>query len=183
MHVVLFPDIIAPRDHIDRNGLNNTSVNLRSGVCGINERNRYTKKPDIGIFQNGKAYQAVWTNSIGKMYSRNFHWSNYPSVEDAYKAAVACRVENSELAISEITAAPESDAKFRNFWVLRKNGEFYRVRAYIVINGKRITKHFSAYQFNDDEEKAIAAAEEWLDEMRLERQKKRKIKENNNNAE
>lgn len=186
MHVLLFPDIIAPRDHIDRNGTNNTSSNLRSGVHGINERNRYTKKPDIGISQKGKAFRAVWTNSVGKMYSRNFHWSNYPSIDDAYKAAVACRVENSELAISEITVAqqqkrpieptlpPESDAKFKNLCVLRKNGEFYRVKAAVMVDKKRILKYFSAFKFDNDLEKATAAANEWIEEMRIQ-QKKRRI--------
>lgn len=195
MHVLLFPEIVAPRDHIDRNGLNNMRSNLRSGANGINMRNRHTKKKDIGIYEKDKLYEAVWKDSLGMTHSRCFSWSLYASKEDAYNAAVVCRIENNDRAIAEISTAmqqkrpiestappappPKIGPRYKNICLLYKREKFYRVKADIWMNGKRVSKHFSAYQFKDDKEKAIAAAEVWLDEMRLERQKKRKIEDNN----
>lgn len=195
MHVFLFPDIIAPRDHIDRNGLNNTASNLRSGANGINMRNRHTKKKDIGICKEEKSYVAVWKDSLGKYCSRSFLITNYLSEEDAYNAAVACRIENNNRAISEITLAQQqkrpiestalspvvSNTGKKNICILYRGGKWNRVKAYIKFNGQERVNYFSSYRFENDLEKAMTAAEEWLKEIKLE--KKRKTEENNNNAE
>lgn len=187
MHVLLFPEIVAPRDHIDRNGLNNMRLNLRSGANGINMRNRHTKKKDIGICETEQGYRAQWTESTGKYCSRSFLISNYLSAEDAYNAAVACRVENNDRAISEITLAQQqkrpiestalppvvSNTGKKNICIVYRGGKWNRVKAHVKSKGEETVKYFSSYRFDNDLEKAIAAAEEWLKEIKLE--KKRKI--------
>lgn len=195
MHLYLFPNIIAPRDHIDRNGLNNIATNLRSGANGINERNRRSDKQDIGVrkMADRNAFRANWTDSVGKMHGKLFTWSRYSSVDDAYKAAVAWRTHHNQLAMTEIIEAhqnsrpiqstappppPPKPAHEGTICYLHKGGEFYRVKADIRIDGKRISKHFSVFQF-ENKEKATKAAKKWLDEMYDENQrKKRKIDDN-----
>jgi hypothetical protein len=197
MHKYLFPDLEAPRDHIDRDGLNNTRINLRCGAGGINRRNSRSDKPDKGIKTKEKAYVANWSDSLGKVHSKRFAWSKYSSVQEAYKAAVVWRTKNDEVAIEEITQAREQKRPiestaptprqrkdgphYENICILYKKERFYRLKASIRVNGKRLSKHFSAYQFNDNLDNAIAAANEWLCLMQDERQKKRKIEPENDN--
>lgn len=189
MHIHLFPEIVPPRDHIDRNGLNNTRINLRSGANGINRRNSHTVKKDKGIKEEDRAYRATWSDSLGKHHSRVFTWSKYSSPEDAYNAAVACRVENDQKAIREIISAqeqnrpiestapvpkpPKTGPHHKNICILYRRGKFYRVKADVRMNGPKTTKYFSAFQYGDDLDLAIAAAEEWVENMKAERNKKR----------
>lgn len=191
MHPYLFPNIVAPRDHIDHNGLNNTHANLRSGADGINRRNSSFKRENRGIKTEEKSYRALWTDSLGKKCSKTFTWSKYASRDEAYKAAVSFRDESERLAVEEITKAHEEKRQIestappprplkegphhRNICILYEKGKFYRVKASIRVNGKRISKMFSAYQFKDNMEDAINAANDWLALMQEERNKKRKI--------
>lgn len=187
MHLHLFPDIVAPRDHIDRNGLNNTRANLRSGAGGINRRNCRTDRQDIGVREYEASYRAEWHDSVGKLHCRTFTWSQFDTQNDAYRAAVACREENNALAIAEILAAqqegrdvrstapparPKTGCGHKNVCILRRDGQFYRVKADIRMTDKRVTKYFSAFQYGD-EEKALTAANEWLQTMREKRILKR----------
>lgn len=104
MHIMLFFDIIPPRDHIDRNGLNNTYVNVRSGANGINRRNSQGKRQNPGVLDqpNFNRYRVVWKEADGKTKEKYFSWSKYPTKETAYESAVLCRKTNAERVIDEL---------------------------------------------------------------------------------
>lgn len=179
MHILLFPDLAAPRDHIDRNGLNNTKANLRSGADGINGRNRRTPKPDIGIHTMLKTreYVAIWRESNGKQMNRHFKWAHYRSKEDAYNAAVKCRQENDKRATLEILTAQKegqvierhvkrtrtSNSGEKNLCIQYKKDEPYRVKAALRLDGLTFSKTFSAFQFEGNMDNAMQAARDWLE--------------------
>jgi hypothetical protein len=100
MHIMLFSDITPPRDHIDRNGLNNTSVNLRSGANGINRRN----SKNNGVLEQSrfKRYRVIWREKDGKTKEKYFLWSKYSSKEEAYALAVLYRKLKAESVIQEL---------------------------------------------------------------------------------
>lgn len=192
MHTFLFPEIPAPRDHIDRNGLNNTNANIRNGANGINERNIRSGGRDIGIGTDNinKSYRASWIEANGLKKHKDFRWGHYPSKEESYAAAVAHREENAKRIMDELIEAQKTGQKFerhkpiplssntgqKNICMQYKDGNPYRVMACIQIDGKRNMKNFSAFQYGGDINKAIEAANVWIKTLKQPKnQLKRKI--------
>lgn len=192
MHVFLFPELKRPRDHIDHNGLNNTRVNIRQGTNGINERNRLSKKPHIGIvvLAHRQQYRAVWHEKNGQQRMKTFTWSKYESKEAAYTAAVSCRTENNNRVIDEImrlqevnpditfakqeTISRPSNSGYKNITVRREKGKSPRAVAEITIDKNRHSKSFVASSYEGNLDNAINAANRWIDATK-EGQKRRKV--------
>lgn len=195
MHVVLFPDILPPRDHIDRNGLNNVAANIRCGKNGINTRNTYTKKDEMGVTEvpHLRRYRAVWKEVGGKEVEKVFTWSQYPSKEAAYEAAVLCRRTNAQRVIEEIErhnainplepfqkyvrAPQKSNSGLKNILIRDRDTQMHRVVATIELNKQRFIKSFTISHYDNDESKAIESAQEWLEKVKSENPRKRKIGE------
>lgn len=189
MHVFLFPEIPAPRDHIDRNGLNNTKANLRNGANGINARNIRTGDRDIGVLSDSvrKSYRTSWAEANGMKKHKDFRWDKYTTKEEAYNAAVTYREENAKRAMDEIIQAQKegktierykpkpitSNTGRKNICMQYKDGEPYRVLVTVQIEGKRTLKNFSAFQYGGDIDKAISAAQEWLEALKQPTNRKR----------
>lgn len=193
MHVMLFPDIRPPRDHIDRDGLNNVASNIRCGLNGINSRNVGTKKANMGITEQSRfqRFRAIWREKDGRSVEKLFTWSKYSNKDAAYAAAVACRKENADRVVKELEELnatnpnnkPERYVKrkqapksgLRNILIRDEGTRSHRVEVAIEINKKRFTKSFSLNAHNDDIDDALEAAKEWLEKIKTENPKKRKI--------
>jgi hypothetical protein len=185
MHVYLFQNLAAPRDHIDGNGLNNIASNIRSGTHGINARNLLIK---CGVLDRGASFRVRWYNAAGKRMSRSFTKAHYDSEEHAREAAQECRDENAELAIHELVKMqsinPMPTPSIREFKPKAKlrtaeiqtnirgltyeKREMYgdSIRASITLGGKRARKTFALATYDGDYDKTIEAGQVWLEEMR-----------------
>jgi len=192
MHVLLYPDIKAPRDHIDHNGLNNVSANIRSGANGINERNVITKNRTAGVKESPhlKQYAAAWTETNGQTISKLFSWSKYPSKEAAYEAAVLCRKTNTERVIKEIEAINASDSKqmperyvkkpkVSNSGIkhigIRNIQKHQTVVVQYTTNKKRYHKTFPVRKYENNLNLTLQIAKEWLEKIKTDNPRKRKI--------
>jgi hypothetical protein len=194
MHVFLFPDIKPPRDHIDHDGLNNISGNIRSGIHGINQRNSITKSKTTGINEDTllKRYVASWTDTNGRNVRKIFSWSKYPDLESAYNAAVLYKTSNTDRVIKEIETIntnnerimPEkyvkkpkkrSNSGIEHITILNKDTTHPIVKVNYTANRKSVYKTFPIFKYNFDIDLAIEAAKEWLEEAKKQNPKKRKI--------
>lgn len=97
-HRRIFPDI-PEIDHINREGLDNRSINIRDGSNGYNPNNKKMLKNNTsgttGVYLEGKdgpkpRYKAQWNDINGKKCSKSFACNKYP---DAYDKAVQWRDE------------------------------------------------------------------------------------------
>ena len=90
-------------DHIDRNGLNNTRVNLRIIDCSTNKRNQNLIQNNqfnfTGIhieYDKNKDYfrfRASYQIDKSSQRFKSFSFSSYNSPQDALKAAILYRIE------------------------------------------------------------------------------------------
>lgn len=195
MHVFLFPDVKAPRDHIDHDGLNNTFTNIRSGYNGINQRNTKRESKTTGVSEDVilKRYVAHWTDIDGRNVRKIFSWSKYPTKEDAYEAAVAYRKTNSEHIIKKIESINATDEKTMpekyvkkqkkrsnsgiEHIIIRKNSKSSSVVVNYTANRKTSYKIFPGSEYNHNLDLAIEAAKEWLEEAKKQNPKKRKTED------
>jgi hypothetical protein len=187
MHVLLYPDIEPPRDHIDRNGLNNARSNIRSGAAGVNHRNRTPVREDatvgVATIEYLRRYKAFWMEANGFAKSKTFSWSKYDSKEQAYAAALKCRTENNERVIREILANPEkSQRKQKSQPHISNSGIknvicYYKIktiRATKTINKKRFTKEFGYTSIPGSKEEAIEKGRLYIEQIKQENPSEKK---------
>lgn len=191
MHAFLFPDMPKPRDHIDRNGLNNTRSNLRNGGHGVNQRNRLTLKQDQGVtvLSASKRVRVTWCERNGRTRIREFPWSQYVTPEAAYEAAVVFRKQEVERIMGEITAAqaadphhdieryvpgPQTNKTGRKYVQIKKRpNRSPSAVATIRIDNVIRCKSFTASLYGGNIDEAADAAHEWAVAMREAHPKKR----------
>lgn len=91
-HTRVYPDL-EQVDHINRDGLDNRSVNVREGSGRINPNNKriskHNKSGVKGVFQSGNYWIAQWNNVDGKKRQKTFSISKY--AENAFRMACECR--------------------------------------------------------------------------------------------
>jgi hypothetical protein len=84
-------------DHINRDGLDNRSLNIRDGSGRVNPNNKRIQKNNKsgvkGVYQTGNYWVAQWSNGNGKRSRRTFSISKYGE-EEAFKMACECREKN-----------------------------------------------------------------------------------------
>lgn len=101
MHVFLYPELKAPRDHIDQSPLNNCQGNLRSGHDGINQRNgrkRVTSKNRAqGVRQRRDGWEARWRDETGLQcsffFASKYHGGDQTAFEKAKQHSADKRKE------------------------------------------------------------------------------------------
>lgn len=183
MHVYLFPDLGRIRDHIDRNGLNNTRNNLRNGEGGINERNKKASSStgELGVYKYKLGFKAVWKEN-GHQITKNFNIKDYSSEKEALREASSFRKRKNENAIEMLLkkkqriALPLTPGNTRKKNKLGeqglyaiKNGSGYYIQ--VSVNGKRKTSPMFYAQTHGSMEKAKEAAIKWRIETIKNRQK------------
>jgi hypothetical protein len=102
LHVFLFPDIPEPRDHVNRNKLDNRAENIIDGGNGANNRNANRS----GVTEYENSFMAHWTEfgadrALGKRFSWNKLKGGYPSREAAKFAADRFYAEQSQIALEK----------------------------------------------------------------------------------
>ena len=99
-HTRVYPDL-EQVDHINRDGLDNRSVNVREGGGRINPNNKRIQKNNTsgvkGVFQSGNSWSAQWVGVDGKRKRKSFSISKYG--ENAF--IMACEYREREQAITE----------------------------------------------------------------------------------
>lgn len=186
MHTHLFPNLAAPIDHINGDGLDNRKSNVRDGSGSINQRNMANV---VGVTELEYGFQARWARVDGTSTSRFFAKSAYASDEDAHAAALACRKENATHALNELIViqamiparppvareyAPRTKARAKiqipvkglNY-VEPKNGG-PRVSGSIMINGQQFEKQFTLSKYGNSLEAAVEAGTAWANRIRAE---------------
>jgi hypothetical protein len=197
MHTFLFPDIPAPIDHIDGNGLNNITSNVRNGQNGINARNR-VHSIDVGVYtiDDRQQHLASWCELNGNQQHRYFKWVDY-GIDGAYIAAKACREENEARVRAEIfalqaaspggiahiekkksRATQSSNTGVKHLRFRKRHNRRERLIAYITINHEIYTTSWTVCDFPTRED-AIAAGVAWISETKAQHpkasNKKRKV--------
>src|SRR6185295_6383634 len=185
LHVLLFPNIIPPRDHINRDPLDNRAVNIRSGANGINQRNQPLSAGGVRKDIKGKCFVACWVAIDGSGRSKSFRWKDYENEEACRLAAVAFRKQMADGVVERISAMQkEAGGKAeiarvgrrpRNNRVGAKNlnyingrdGERAGIVAAITINGVLYNRYWAFALHNNDVDRIIEEAKRWLEQTKL----------------
>jgi hypothetical protein len=193
LHVLLFPNMQRPRDHINRNPLDNRAVNIRCGANGINERNMALKSG--GVYPYATGYRACWTDFHGVHDSKYFPWSNYESKEAARAAAEAHRKSETDRATTLIMAeqakhggrAPiekrtrpprVNNTGLKNITFFRKGTPLAGVQVQLKINKVKFAKAWTLSHYGTTQE-VLDMAVAWRDKTKADNpqlpRKKRKV--------
>jgi hypothetical protein len=101
LHMLLFPDIQQPHDHINKNKLDNRIENVTDGANGANQRNGPWK--GTYLHPSGTGYMARWTEFGAEQEShRFFSFAKYASKAACETAARQFYEEQSQLALTRV---------------------------------------------------------------------------------
>lgn len=196
MHHFLFPHIPSPIDHIDGDGLNNIITNVRCGSHSINARNKHDVS---GVYERGTSIIAQWYDSTGKHCCETFSKASFDTVEEARAAAQESRDRHALEAFNAKLAMQAADPKpprvVRELAPRKKNraevqidvvGLSYQapksgaspvVIGCLTINKIRFKQVFTLSKFDNSFDAAVEAGTAWVEKIKRENPKKRKIDE------
>jgi hypothetical protein len=193
LHVLLFPNIKFPRDHINHNGLDNRAVNVRDGSLGLNARN--VNLISGGVIPDEKHHRwcAQWTNIHGQQKVIYFPWlkDDNASKEAEHAVALKYRAEIHQTVLQEISvmqakpggskiekkprAVKRTNTGVHNLSFVRRGTGSAGVLGHIIINGESHRKWIALSQYADEEEVisgrlhaedfGIDAGMQWLEEI------------------
>jgi hypothetical protein len=178
MHIFLFPDIPAPRDHINRNTHDNRAVNVRNGSGGLNVRNQELDDGGVVTDEGKRAYVARWTGFNGQVHVKYFLWKRFKDLPAAKAAAAEYRKIESGKAEAQIIALQNeqgggvarieryvpkkqsSNTGVKNL-CMTQQGSRISIAGTIIINKKTYRKNFNLAEYGS-KEAAIEAGKEWI---------------------
>ena len=187
LHVHLFPEKAFPRDHVNRDALDNRDENIQSGANGLNRRNVELFDGGVWTDEGRKAYVAQWLNYESKNCAKSFYWRDFPDLETAKRAAREHRRLQADEAVAKIRDMQKdrngiADIKkhvrkprISNTGITGLHYEDFKgvrtcVRGRLVINKKAHTACFTISLYNT-EEAALDAGRKWLAKIRAENPK------------
>jgi hypothetical protein len=102
-HNRVYPDL-EQVDHINRDGLDNRSVNVREGGGRVNPNNKRIQKNNKsgvkGVYQSGNSWSAQWFDVNGKKKRKSFSIGKYG--EEAFTMACECRKTEHDKTLSSV---------------------------------------------------------------------------------
>jgi len=108
LHIHLFPHKVAPRDHFNKNKLDNRDVNIENGANGRNGRNCVLTNGGVRPIIERGVYVAEWMDYKRKKCSKYFYWRDYDTPEEAEVAAKEYRKKKADKAVAKITAIQDA---------------------------------------------------------------------------